>query len=143
VADTNVLIYYFDKVFHQTVRLSPRAKKVMDYALATYLTDVKLSIPSIVFIEIFEKWIRNEEFAKELFYELFVPITRSPNIEIRPLDREVLENLIRIDGTLNNHEMHDKIILASAITLQCPLITTDPCIIEYVRNSHIIPATLN
>ena len=43
-------------------------------------TNTKISIPSVVFVEIFEIWLREEEFAKKFYYEVFVPIIQSPNI---------------------------------------------------------------
>jgi hypothetical protein len=60
------------------------------------------------------------------------------------MDKEILENLITVDGCLKGHDLHDKIIVASAITLECPIITVDPIIIEFVGNGEgKIPKVLN
>lgn len=93
-----------------------------------------MSVPSIVFIEIYEKWLRSEEFSRKFFYEVFTPLKQSPNVEIRAIDQEVLENLLAVDGCLAKHSLHDKIVVASAITLECPIITFDERIIEFVEN---------
>ncbi|MFZ2631813.1 MAG: hypothetical protein WA081_00670 [Desulfosalsimonadaceae bacterium] len=101
-----------------------------------------MSIPSIVFIEIFDKWLTSEEFSKKFYYDVFIQLKESPNIEIRPIDREVLENLIYIGGTLKDHDLHDKLILATAMTLEAPLITIDGAIIKYVLDCKTVPGTL-
>lgn len=143
VIDTNGIISVFSRVFEQENLLSPRTTRIVERALLTYDTDVKLSIPSIVFVEIFEKWFNSEEFASKFHYEVFEVITRSPNIEIKPIEKEVLENLMCIEDELESHDIHDKLILASAMMLQCSLITTDTKITAYVNSTHIIPAAIN
>lgn len=143
VIDTNSLISFFQPVFGRPSLLSPRAKHLMGRAFRTEPDDIKISIPSIVFVEIFDKWLRNEEFAYKFHYEVFEVIRQSPNIEIKPVEREVLDNLLKIGGILANHDLHDKVILASAMMLQSPLITSDRKIIEYVEQTHIIPEVLN
>lgn len=143
VTDTNSLTFYFHDVFEVTPKLSSRTRRLMDKAFRPYPTDIKLSIPAVVFVEVFEKWFVSEEFASRFHYEVFVPIYESPNIEVKPIDQEVLENLVRIGGALAEHDMHDKIILASAMMLNCPLITTDQAIIEYVNKNPVIPSILN
>jgi predicted nucleic acid-binding protein len=143
VIDTNALICYFAHVFNRPSTLSRRAHHIIAQALSTAPVEIKLSIPSVVFIEIFEKWVTNEEFAAKFHYEVFHQITASPNIEIKPIEREVLENLLKIGGSLEDHEIHDKIILASAMMLECSLITIDPAIVEYVNQTKVIPSVIN
>jgi predicted nucleic acid-binding protein len=143
VIDTSSFIDYFDEVFGKPSLLSQRARKIISWALDTTDGEIKLAIPSIVLVEIFEKWLRNEEFLSKFYYEVYCPIGASPNIEIKPIEREVLEQLLKIDGKLLSHDIHDKIILSSAMMLNCPLITKDQDIIEYVSQHHIIPGTLN
>jgi PIN domain nuclease of toxin-antitoxin system len=139
VTDTNSLISYFNDVFSQTSLLSMKARRIIQQALNNPDSGVRLSIPSVVFIEIFEKWFKNEEFAAKFYYEVYKLIADAPNIEIRPIEREVLENVMQIGGILSKHEIHDKIILASAMTLNCPLISTDHAIKNYVNQSKVIP----
>lgn len=139
VIDTNSLIFYFNKIFGEPDKLSAKTRLLIERALSSSEGDIKLSIPAVVLVEIFEKWIRTEEFAAKFHYEVFSLISQSPNIEIKPIEREVLGNLLKIGGELRNHDLHDKIILASAMMLECPLITTDNKIIEYVEKYHVIP----
>lgn len=96
-----------------------------------------------MFVEIYEKWLKTEEFSRKFYYEIFSLLKQSPNVEVRPIDREVLENLIHIGGNLKNHDLHDKLVLASAIGLESPLITTDNDVINYVSKEKPIPGTLN
>ena len=149
VIDTNSLIAFYHNVFKDapdyqgSPELSSKTRRIISQAIKPLTTGIRLSIPSVVFVEIYEKWLRTEEFAKEFYYEVFSPLKQSPNVEVRPIDREVMENLIHIGGNLKNHDLHDKIILASAITLESPLITTDTEIINYVYERNVIPGILN
>jgi PIN domain nuclease of toxin-antitoxin system len=149
VIDTNCLIAFYQNVFRNannyngSPELSTKTKTIISQAIISQASDVRLSIPSVVFIEIFEKWLNSEEFSRKFFYDVFTPLKLSPNIEIRPIDREVLENLIRIGGNLENHDLHDKLILATAMSLESPLITTDSAIIKYVLSCKSVPGTLN
>jgi len=149
VIDTNAVISFFDGVFRYSNKynkLQPLSNNVMiniKEALFSRETSIRLSIPTVVFIEIYEKWLMSEEFCRRFFYEVFQPITQSPNIEIRPIDREVLENLLEIGGTMEEHDLHDRLILASAMALNAPLITTDRTIIRYIRNTKIVPSAYN
>jgi predicted nucleic acid-binding protein len=143
VTDTNSVIFYFSHVFEQPSKLSAKARQLFEHALNNSPSEIKLSIPSVVFVEIFDKWLINEEFAAKFHYEVFSAIVQSPNIEIKPIEREVLENLLKIGGSLSEHDIHDKLILASAMMLNCPLITTDSKIIESVNKYHVIPSIVN
>ena len=142
VIDTSALIDYHDSLFTQNCRLSVGAQRLIATALITSDTGVALSIPSIVFIEIYRKWLKNEEFARSFYYEVYRRCADSPNVEIRSIEQEVLENLVLIRGSLARHEIHDKLILASAMVLKCPLITLDPKIADYVRETGVIPNTI-
>jgi hypothetical protein len=142
VTDTNSIISYFNDVFEEVPILSNKATHVIAQAFNDS-SDIRLSIPSVVFIEIFEGWFQTEEFARRFHYEVALTIDQAPNVEIRPLDREVLEKLLEIGGSLENHDIHDKLILASAIALQCPLISTDTSIIKYVAETGAIPHVLS
>ncbi|MEN6414243.1 MAG: PIN domain-containing protein [Veillonellales bacterium] len=143
VIDTNTIIRYFHDVFHEDVELSNRTRRLVQAALNPFEENIKLSIPSIVFVEIYEKWLKNEEFSKKFHYEVFLPIKESPNIEIKPIDKEVLFELLKISGSLEHHDLHDKIVLASAMSLQCKLVTSDTKLIQYVEETRIIPEVIN
>jgi PIN domain nuclease of toxin-antitoxin system len=142
VTDTNSIIRYFGNVFDIPNTLSVKAKNLIDQALNNPSGIVRLSIPSIVFVEIYEKWLLNEEFARKFFYEVYTAIDNAVNIEIKPIDREVIENLQYIGGNLLHHDLHDKLIVASAMMLNCPIITTDSAIMEYVDGNHAIPSVI-
>ena len=143
VIDTNGIIGFFDQVFEAQSNLSVQARSIIQRALSGSPQEVKLSIPSVVLVEIFEKWLTSEEMAAKFHYEVFNLLSQSVNIEIKPLEQEVLENLLRIGGTLADHEIHDKIILASAMMLNCSIITTDTKIREYVDITHVIPSVVS
>lgn len=140
VIDTSALIYYFHQLFVQDDKLSPQSKNIIDKAFSKS-GDIILIIPSIVFVEIQSKWFNNEEFARKFYYEVFTKIKESPFIEIKPLEKEVLENLLHVDGILYKHDIHDKIIVASAIMLNSSIITTDKKIENFVKTSNLIPST--
>lgn len=150
VIDTNGLISFFVKVFDDAPRfdgapsISQKAKNTIQSAIYSSESNVLLSVPSIIFIEIYAKWLRSEEFSRKFFCEVFTPLKQSPNIEIRGIDEEVLENLLTIDGCLAKHDLHDKIVVASAMTLECSIITVDHKIIEFVgKGERKIPKVLN
>jgi len=143
VIDTNTIINYFHDVFHVNNQVSSQIAHIFKTALNDYEGEIKLSIPSIVFVEIFEKWLRSEEFSRQFFYEVFLPIKESPNIEIKPLDKEVLHELLTIEGSLKRHDLHDKIVLASAISLKCKLISTDTKLIQFVNETHVISEVIS
>ena len=142
VSDTNGLIHFFSEVFEQESQLSPQARSIYEQALLTYPGSVRLSIPGIVFVEIYEKWFTNDEFARRFHFEVSSRIVASPNIEIKPIEREVVEIVMSLEGNLANHEIHDKIILASAMMLECPLITSDQAIIEFNEEFNVLPAII-
>ena len=150
VIDTNGLISFFAGVFEDTPGLdespsiSQKARNAIQEAVYSLESGVLLSVPSIVFIEIYEKWLRSGEFFRKFFYEVFTPLKQSPNVEIRAIDQEVLENLLAVDGCLAEHDLHDKIAVASAMTLECAIITFDEKIIEFVGNGKSkIPKVFN
>ena len=82
VIDTNTIIRYFHNVFHEDKKVSSRIVTIVQTALSPYEGNIKISIPSIVFVEIFEKWLRNEEFSKKFYYEVFLPIKESPTTKL-------------------------------------------------------------
>ena len=139
VSDTNALISYFSEVFEQEPVVSSKALSLIGSALSTSESEYKLSVPSVVFIEIYEKWCDEGERLAKIYWNVFRVLAESPNVEIKPIEREVLENLMQINL---RHEMHDKIILASAMMLDCPLITSDLTIIDYVEKNKVIPAII-
>ena len=150
VIDTNGLISFFAEVFayapefDSTPVISRSTRHIIQQAVYSSGTEKLLSVPSIVFVEIFEKWLRSTEFRARFYYDVFLLLQASENVEIRSIDQEVLENLLAIDGCLQEHDLHDKIVVASAMTLKCPIITSDPEIIKFVASATSpIPRALN
>jgi predicted nucleic acid-binding protein len=147
VTDTVALISYFSSVFGQDSEISPRAISLIDSAFQ-YEDEVILSIPGVVFVEIFEKWFRgdesqDEEFRAKFKFEVFERVRRAPNIEIREIDDEVLEMFLSLQDPDINLENSDQLILASAAVLESPLITSDGNLIQYVKKHQVIPYTIS
>lgn len=141
VMDTTALISYFSTIFKQQSQISEDAIKLIQHAFRSD-SDVLLSIPSIVFVEIFDKWVVDDEFRAMFVSEVLELISQCPNIEIKSIDEEVLQMFISLSDSIVNLENHDKIILASAMTLQWPLITSDSKIVKYAKKYKVIPAII-
>ncbi|MBK6400036.1 MAG: PIN domain-containing protein [Flavobacterium sp.] len=137
VIDSVSLINYFNKLFNEADKISPDARRIINNGFNTF-SGVKLVIPSTVFLELHTKFVSNKEMAKKIYYELYYRIKECPDIEVKPLEREVVEHFIAIDNSIVDLEHNDKLILAAAIQLQCPIITIDPKIVSYVKKTKII-----
>lgn len=140
VVDTTSLISYFHDVFNTSSRISLKASNLIERGFTHQ--DVVLIIPSVVFIEIFKKWFSNEEFISKFHYEVYSKIQSAETISINAIEQEVLENVPKIGGIMEKHEVFDKIILASAMMYECPIITSDTKIIEYVKSTQVIPGVI-
>jgi hypothetical protein len=143
VIDTTALISFFSVLFDVPSRISPTGLSFINKSFQVE-SNYLMTIPSIVFVEIFDKWFRgnsisNQEFRAKFISEVFNPIKISPNIEIRGLDIEVLEEFLYLNDPIINLENRDKIVLASAIVLESPLITSDRKIKTYVNKHRSIP----
>lgn len=143
VCDTNALISFFNELFETESVISWHGREIIQKAFEKHSSEVRISIPSIVFIEIYEKWALNEEFLAKFYYEALIPILDSPFFEIKPIEKEVLENIVKIHEHSCNLELNDMIILSSAMMLNCPLITSDSPISDFVKVHKVIPAIIN
>ena len=80
VIDTNGLISFFSEVFNDapdfdgSPSISQKARDAIQEAVFPFEGEVLLSVPSIVFVEIYEKWLRSGEFFRKFFYEVFIPL---------------------------------------------------------------------
>lgn len=74
---------------------------------------------------------------KQFYYDIYLPITENENIEIKGIEKEVLE----VFQNLNDFDMehHDKLIYSSAIQLNSSLISNDPVIISYNAKRNFVP----
>lgn len=145
VIDTNIMIAFFEEVFRHSPLFSPppklseRARNIMQEAIHSRTTGIRISIPVVVFFEIYDKWLGTEEFCRKFYYDVFHQLKETPNIEIRPIDQEILENLICVGTELDAHDLHDRLILSSAMALEARLMTADRTIIDYVEKTHALP----
>lgn len=132
VVDTTAVISYFSHVFEKGSQIEKEGISIINDAF-TSDDKIIMIIPSIVFVEIFDKWFleRNEEFRDKFMAEVFLPIQNSNNIEIREIDDEVIEEFIKLYDKDIALEQHDKIVLASAIVLKADLITSDKKLISF------------
>jgi PIN domain nuclease of toxin-antitoxin system len=131
VIDTTSLISYYPEIFKQEVKIKQEYLELIKHAFFPS-SPIRIIVPSIVFIEIFEKWSVNEENSRCIYSEIFSPINEAPNFEIAPLESEVLEKFISINDDIVNLENHDKIIVATALMHECPIISDDPKIRSYM-----------
>jgi len=141
VLDTNSLISYFRDIFKVSSTISQQALNIIDDAFNN--SKYKIIIPSIVFIELFKKWYKDEEFLAKIRYDIFQFLRDKENIAILGIDREVLENLILLNNIQFNFDNHDKLILATAMVYQYSLISSDGRIAAYNNTNKVIPAIIS
>jgi len=146
VLDSTALISSYPKIFGGTSKISQKSvtliHHIIEYADSDFLT-----IPSIVFVEIYDKWLSGskhltEELIARFRAEVYYPIQSASNIEIRELDQEILEKFLTLDDPNINLENHDKIILATASILEATLITSDRKIKQYNNRYNVVPDIL-
>lgn len=138
--DTNCIISFFNSEFEgANCSVSSKALDVLERAFID--SSIKIFIPSIVFIEIYSKWFKDEESAQRIRSNVFLPIFNQENFAIEELDKEVLENFVKITDIEKgwNFDNHDKQILATAMKHQTVLITSDERIIRYNKRKKVIP----
>lgn len=143
VIDTTTLISYFYEVFGKRSQISANGLSFVEKVFQgkdNYL----MIIPSTVFVEIFDKWFRgrdyeSDELRAKIIAQIYKPVKDNPNIQIREIDQEVLEKLLSLHDSTINLENRDKIILASAVTLNAALITSDRKIKRYYQKHRPIP----
>ncbi len=117
VTDTHSLVWYFTG----SPRLSKKALKVFDKTLE----EGSIIIPTVVLAEIM--YISRKGRIKLSFAETVKKIEESENFEIAPLDLDILNTADEMDYDL---EMHDRLIVATALFFDVPLITRDEVIKE-------------
>jgi PIN domain nuclease of toxin-antitoxin system len=140
VIDTVAFINYFNDFFGEIDILLSETRRKINLCLDKNLNSHKLVIPSIVFLEVFRKFLTDEEKVKKFYYEIYIHLKENNNIEIKAIEKEVLE----IFQNLNDYEMehNDKLIYASAVQLNSSLITNDPVIINYNKKRNLIPSII-
>lgn len=137
--DTTALMSYFSKTFDIECIISDKGIEIINKAFES--NTIILFIPSIVFVEIFSKKFVSSEIAARIRFELYEKINSCNNISIEAIDQEVLECFIRITDIEKeyNFDNHDKIIYATAMKFQAPLITSDLRLIRYNKRKKLVP----
>ncbi|WP_164974097.1 PIN domain-containing protein [Filimonas effusa] len=141
VIDTVALINYYNIFFHEKDMLSPNVRNAISKCLDRSYDYFKLIIPSVVFVEIYKNFLRSEEMARKFYYEIFIQLKECEDVEIKPIEQEIVSLLLDVDSE-RTLELHDKIIYASAVQMECTLITNDPKIIKANKRDKFIPEIL-
>lgn len=137
VLDTCAIISFYQDTFRESSTISNRGlaliQKVVD-------GNLKAIVPSIVFIELFDLYSNRQEILKKIRYEVFIPLKSYENVEIRPLDKEVLSVMLTFDDLLEGEKFdnHDKQILSCAVVMNCSLVTSDNKIIRYNNRKKLV-----
>lgn len=80
--------------------------------------NIKIVIPSVILIEIFDHYFNNDEFINRFKYEVYSKILSEEDnnkIAIIDVDTEVLENLFNCYTDDVAVDLHDKLIMATAL----------------------------
>ena len=123
VTDTHSLIWYFT----EDSRLS---RKAFD-AFEGTVKDGTVIVPAVVLAEIM--FIAKKGRVTLTFEDTLKKVEGYENFDIAPLDAEILKIADRIEPDL---EMHDKLIVATALYYEAALITKD----DMIGKSGIVPA---
>ena len=117
VTDTHSLVWYFTV----DVRLGRKALKAFEQTTEEGI----MIVPSIVLAEIM--FIAKKGRITLTFEETLEKIEEYDNYSIAPLDEDILKEANRIEADL---EMHDRLIVATALFYKTVLITKDAGIQE-------------
>lgn len=121
VTDTHSLVWYFTDDSHLS-------KKALDIFEGT-IKEGTIIVPAVVLAEIM--FIAKKGKISLTFNETLNKIEGYENFEIAPLDIDVLKIADKIKA---NIEMHDRLIIATAIYFDAILITKD----EQIKKSGIV-----
>jgi PIN domain nuclease of toxin-antitoxin system len=118
VADTHAIIWYVDS----PPELSPDAATALDAAADDDTQRIYLSAITLVEMQyLTEKSKIKPTVLVQVLAEIDAP---QPIIEVIPLDREVADHLALIPRAIVP-DMPDRILAATALTLNLPLVTAD------------------
>lgn len=121
VTDTHSLVWYFIN--------DPRLSKIaLDAFEQTVEKDV-IIVPTIVLAEIM--YISKRGNIQITFEETLKKIVEYDNYDIAPLDMDILKVADKIEADI---EMHDRLIVATAINFKTALITKD----ELIKKTGIV-----
>lgn len=111
--DTHTFIWYLDKSLNN--KLSQKALKAIKEAEDSYT----IYLPIIVLMEVL--YLIEKGRVDLSFHKLLLNIEKSINYEIVPFDTR----LLKIAETIKGLEVHDRLILATAILTGSPLVSND------------------
>ena len=117
VTDTHSILWYFI----QDPRLSKRALEVFEGTVREGF----IIIPAVVLAEII--FIAKKGRITLTFEETLEKIERYENFDLAPLDLDILKVANKIEADL---EMHDRLIIATALYFNATLITKDQRIVN-------------
>lgn len=137
IIDSVGFINYFYDFFKVEDKLSKKTRLIIDNCIKNLNEDYLLVVPSIVIIEVYFKFLFNDEMINNFRFGIYDKIKYNSQIELKPIEKDVIEIL----SSLNDFELehHDKIIYASAIELESILISKDSKIISYNNYKSLIP----
>jgi PIN domain nuclease of toxin-antitoxin system len=123
VTDTHALLWWFI----DSPKLSPKSAEILQ---GCENWENIIFIPSIVIAEAFSIFEKKRIFFD--FKKLFKNIDESDNFVLIPLDYPILRKMIDVRDI---PELHDKIIVSTALYLTLPLITKDKTIqkLPYIK----------
>ena len=121
VTDTHSLIWYFT----EDSRLSKRALRVFEKTVKEGI----MIVPAVVLAEIM--FIAKKAKVSITFEETLEKIEEYENFYIAPLDIDILKVADKIEAGM---EMHDKLIIATALYFEAVLITRD----RQIKESKIV-----
>lgn len=121
VTDTHSLVWYFTE--------APRLSKKAFDAFEGTIESGTVIVPAVVLAEIM--FIAKKGRVTLTFDETLKKIEGYENFDIAPLDAEILTIADKIEADL---EMHDKLIVATALYYEAALITKD----ELVSKSGVV-----
>lgn len=122
VTDTHSLVWYFT----EDARLSKKAIKAFEGTIK----EGTVVVPAVVLAEIM--YISKRGKIALAFEETVKKIEEYENFDIAPLDINILKTADRIETDM---EMHDKLIVATALYYKARLITRD----EQIEKAGIVP----
>ena len=111
--DTHTFIWYLDKSLNN--KLSQKALKIIKEAEDSYT----VYLPIIVLMEVL--YLIEKGRVNVSFHKLLLNLEKSINYEIVPFDTR----LLKIAETIKGLEVHDRLILATAILTGSPLVSND------------------
>ena len=121
VPDTHSLVWYFTEDIHLS-------KKALDIFEGT-IKEGTIIVPAVVLAEIM--FISKKGKINLTFKETLNKIKEYENFEIAPLDIDILVIADKIEA---NMEMHDRLIIATALYFDAILITKD----EQIKKAGIV-----